>query len=311
LGANDLWFATSEFSAPEVVTPALQAREGGMDRAELIGRSTDAGKVWRVVAIPMYEMNTITLDFPNAVDGFAITGSNLFGDAGVPSQTGNVLFRTTDGGSAWTRVASVPVQGPVEFVTPLDGWALPLVPQGIGKLNIMHTINGGLTWQPVNPAPRGETPHFAAPPHFFNAADGVAAATTSRSGAATSSYVVYATSDGGVTWSARPIAHLDGYQPQLSPISPTTWVVATTTRIYRTTDGGTSWSSTASELPRSSLVEAVVFSSSSAGIAMISNPGQIFRTTNGGRTWEPVSAKALAQGKRSTVINDFPTSPSL
>lgn len=62
--------------------------------------------------------------------------------------TGRILYRTRDAGQSWGQVSTVDWDGQFSFIDGQEGWAVAqLADQGI----LLHTADGGSTWQEVNP----------------------------------------------------------------------------------------------------------------------------------------------------------------
>jgi len=95
--------------------------------------------------------------------------------------TGRILYRTRGGGQSWGRVSVVDWDGQFSFIDGQKGWAVAqLADQGI----LLHTADGGSTWQEVNPqihtgsraCPRATLHNGLCPGSAFPALDGYAQA---------------------------------------------------------------------------------------------------------------------------------------
>jgi photosystem II stability/assembly factor-like uncharacterized protein len=246
LGRDDLWYAADAIFAGYV---NLAAGEG-TERSVAFGRSTDAGKTWSVVSLPESELSSVTLSFVNPLDGFVLGGASDsgFDTGGRP----NALYKTTDGGRTWEEVSFASVEGPVDFTTPLDGWAAPEGVPG-SWASIEHTSDGGATWQAVRPAGAARALYLSAA-SFFGRSDGVVPAELVSANGRARSLVVYTTSDSGGTWSAHPVpgavlsslpaaqAARSGKAPRVAFVNASTWVVATGSQLIATADAGLHWS---------------------------------------------------------------------
>ncbi|TYP75551.1 WD40/YVTN/BNR-like repeat-containing protein [Paenibacillus methanolicus] len=173
----------------------------------LVKRTTDGGRTW-----------TTRLKASSAVGvGGAVYGAGgrdvwvlLYGGSGM-SQTSYSLFHTKDGGASWKQVVSNATAGggpapgpavkagklpgpagrPADMATPDSRAAYLLAGSGaMDKLSLGRTMNGGKTWRNGAAAPG-----FEGKLTFPAAKSGWLAVTSLTSPA------VYATRDGGATWS--------------------------------------------------------------------------------------------------------------
>lgn len=113
-----------------------------------VGRSTDGGKSWIFAQVPGYEQ----CDFRSVYALDARTA--IIANAGVPA----CVLRTSDGGAHWQEVYRV-----ADTAAFIDGIAFRNEREGIlygdplkGRLMILLTHDGGLTWQPLPEADRPE-----------------------------------------------------------------------------------------------------------------------------------------------------------
>ncbi len=109
--------------------------------------TTDAGRVWRALALPFGFQATGGLDFTSAADGW-ITG----GAKGTCDQ----IWRTTDGGGHWTPVfGTCPPYTlyALDFAAGGHGFAaggrLSLASPVLNQAGILETSDGGREWQSV------------------------------------------------------------------------------------------------------------------------------------------------------------------
>jgi len=308
LGRDDLWFAADAIFAGYV---NLAVGEG-TERSVALGRSSDEGKTWSVVSLPESELSSVTLSFVSPLDGFALGGASDsgFDTGGRP----NALYKTTDGGRTWEEVSFASVEGPVDFTTPLDGWAAPEGVPG-SWASIEHTSDGGVTWQAVRPAGAARALYLAAA-SFFGRSEGVVPAELVSANGRALSLVVYTTSDSGGTWSAHRVpgavlsslpaaqAARSGKAPAVDFVNASTWVVATGSQLIATADGGLHWSTAQVASWRGTPPESVAFVSAGTGVADVNYT--LVRTTDGGRTWRAVPESAVLPGGARTV-NQWPT----
>lgn len=165
-------------------------------------RTTDGGKHWQ---------EQLHWDGPGA-EQMLFDGQDgiVVGMGGVP------LFRTTDAGAHWQRLTLPPMlqaesSNPIYFRSPTEGWIMGFVPQtysdaacapgGCPLMGLFHTSDGGKSWsetatlKPLELFPGGRMPGQL---EFSDALNGwlVGGDVSANQGA------LYATHDGGRTWSA-------------------------------------------------------------------------------------------------------------
>lgn len=174
--------------------------------------------------------------FWNSEHGLTGGGYPYFNSPGKISMTtdGGRTFRTvlkTDGGVVWLDTAGSE-----------DAWAV--VQANSEDRYLLHTGDGGATWNLVLPYVRTETPGFGSP------LIGLAVTTGSYAPAGGTRFI--ATSDGGATWKRRssPCPRKQTENALATLASPErAWAVcgleagtgAQAKMIYRSTDGGHHW----------------------------------------------------------------------
>jgi len=191
------------------------------DRGQLqLSVTADGGATWRTTPIgrpdPVFaysETAPAYVDFADSrhgwVEAMAATGS------GVPAW--GVLLHTSNGGATWQRLPA-PAGGPVEFVSPADGWLAPAAQPGTtaaGKLYV--TRDAGRTWHPVAVTAPGYRPDqvtFTIP--AFTIPSGVVLAAFDNG--ARSAARFYQTRDRGASW--QPAAAVPARNPAHGEVTP-------------------------------------------------------------------------------------------
>jgi hypothetical protein len=119
----------------------------------------------------------------------------FFIDASTGWIVGSSIYKTTDGGSSWTKHYgdSSSELDAISFFDPLNGWATGF------NILVLHTTDGGQTWVPQN---------VGAPP--VTAFTGVTAVNSTTAWVAGWNGFVAQTRNGGQTWKKETIAGAEG-----------------------------------------------------------------------------------------------------
>jgi photosystem II stability/assembly factor-like uncharacterized protein len=205
----------------------------------------------------------------------------------------------------------------LQMSTPSTGWALYFAgnpssaPLGTPTL-LARTTDGARTWTDVTPAAAVgllSTTNASQVLDAVNAEVAYIAVTASSSGSQLGTTRVFATSDGGQTWTESAPLSGNGYASQLSfTDSRHGWLLwnegaamgRNPVRVYRTTDGGAHWSLTAQSPPMNSDSSAGIpvgcdktgLTFASAAVGWISSDcaaglsGELLVSRDGGVTWE-------------------------
>jgi photosystem II stability/assembly factor-like uncharacterized protein len=279
---------------------------GGPGAAQsLVSHTVDGGQTWHAITLPVFGVAQIT--FVDAMHGWMLADVDTAdGEQGVD------IFRTTDGGLTWAkianaadRLASLPLRGRKTGLTFRDsaaGWAglagpIGPPPPAAGTSALFQTQDGGATWHPVPlalPAALAQYPWFylagVRPPTFFSPQAGVlpvVVGSQAVGGGVLS--LVYVTHDGGATW--NPTTSIPALMVATSMLDLSHWWIASEgsadDSLFSTADGGVQWTSL-TPAPPFARVSALSFVSATWGFA-IGGAG-LLRTTDGGRTWTSLAA---------------------
>ena len=135
---------------------------------------------------------------------------------------------------------------------------------------MLHSADGGITWQPQNSG----TDYTLISVHFIDALNGWAVGDGGS---------IVHTSDGGKTW-IRQKSPVSFYLMDVYFLTPLQgYVVTENTNILRTTDGGAKWEVIFSDTEF--ILKSISFSDSLHGWA-VGEYGFIYHTDNGGQSWE-------------------------
>lgn len=297
------------------VVRALGAGGPGASQSA-VSHTTDGGRTWRTITLPVFAVTQIT--FADAMHGWMLADVDTAdGEQGVD------IFRTTDGGQSWARVASasdqpgaLPLQGRKTGLTFRDattGWA-----SGAGPVNTGHpasgvpwffeTRDGGITWQlaPLAlPASLAQYPWFyvagVLPATFFPSSSSslpevgalpVAVGSASAGGVVLS--LVYVTRDGGATWTSTSPAPTTPDAVSL-PDPSHWWITANENAgasLFSTSDGGRHWTMLT---PGAHFAHVSVLSFVSGGnLGWAIGSAGLLRTRDGGRTWTVLASAPLS-----------------
>jgi len=201
--------------------------------------------------------------------------------------------------------------------------------------HIVHTIDGGRTWQDVTPPQRLQ---FIAGGFFaLNADTAWATPIYDRQDLDTNGVTIWHTGDGGKTWNAGPPPCLNGecgysadvraqvYYPRTLQFvdAKTGWLLVVVDqltmqnryRLYQTLDGGVTWNFIMDNLtgPVASIARGIAFTDAHAGWFGVSQVGgaeepnpdwYLYKTMDGGHTWDTVDLPEPA-----TLPEEFAQNP--
>jgi len=222
-----------------------------------IFHTADAGVTWQSSVLVAADLQT-PATFVDAEHGWALVTEHFPGPDPGSAYIGKdiSLYRTSDGGQNWQRVASGPATSQVSvttddgygrtpltanahmmFSSPTAGWLVGQTYQNDGTSQgwVYVTHDGGATWHQSSPT-LSANEYAPNPPVFFTSRDGVLLVSDSNQSTPTST--LYVTHDGGVTWNgtAVPFDITNGTSLDLQHA----WSLPTLspgTTLYTTSDG--------------------------------------------------------------------------
>jgi photosystem II stability/assembly factor-like uncharacterized protein len=304
--------------------------DGQVGTYPMVGWSTDDGGVTWTQGQPFTALDETAMDLYSFTDlHFVDRTHGWFFDTQDETVGSPILiFRTVDGGMHWSQVETTPSRGTatpgalpttcaksgLTFLDATTGWVTGYCVGGGPFFDVTH--DGGTTWtaQPFD-CPIGCT---LSPPQFTSSLDGVLEGATGVA-------VLYATTDGGRTWSPRadpPASFVDfinaddGFSLGLSGNNNPDAV------IWTTRNGGKSWQ----EVPRSggggaagptSDIDAIDFVNtnlgwatpvdiSTGGLNYIPTPNTapftLWETRDAGATWTVITPRFIRASMPETGV---------
>lgn len=282
----------------------------------VVFRTNDGGASWQRAAAftvaGLHARGAMSLFFLDSEHGW-LMGNSVNPVLAAPDRVEfQFVYRTADGGSSWQRVGDTRTNRPAcpwsgfAFSSRTTGWLTTYCGPSGGRPELLVSHDGGSTWeaQPL-PSMTG-VGSYLRPPRFFDAAHGLLAADTDGSGSA-----LFATTDGGLTWTRRDLPGQlliaeDFVDPEHG------WVIAGPAELarndpssnglplplYQTNDGGLTWQRISNNLTivtPSGRIQDIYFVNRRSGFAIASEslpytsgPATLFATSDGGATWTQV-----------------------
>jgi len=275
--------------------------------------TTDGGAHWHALGVPAHPLRSI--NFADPENGIGVSGGSLaalpYGDWGTLPFTGGKIALTRDGGRTWT-VLDTPQAA--DSACMADAQHAFIAYQG----SVQVTRDGGRTWHHVLPAKIDPYRSWAA--RIACAGPSVAwvsfESTQATAAAQGRPFVLYRTTDGGVTWqpvlenAAAQAAYRDVQAPAASVIVPGPFAISgadyaltlgfSEDEILKnngataatTTDGGASWQRLAT-LAGFSATARLALAVVDARHAWVvgGSPSRVYATSDGGHTWTARSVR--------------------
>ena len=227
---------------PNLVYVAVQGHAFGPNPTRGVFRSKDGGKTWdRVLFVnDKTGASDLAMDASNPRVLYATAWSGELKPWGLPSTSPDGgVYRTTDGGDHWTKLAGGLPQGTVGrigvAVSPVDSnkvWALVGdVPEG----GVFRSNDAGQTFTRIN-TDRGLTGRSSYYAHIF-------ADTKDPNVLYAANMDFFKSVDGGVTFKPMRLPHGDDHALWIDPNDPRIMIVGTDGGATVSVTGGRSWSS--------------------------------------------------------------------
>jgi photosystem II stability/assembly factor-like uncharacterized protein len=308
LNANDGWvLAVHEIQDDERPDPDPAPLNS---YAFSVDSTLDGGKTW--TSAPIHESggdrglnNHGIVAFSDPLHGWA--SLDILGNA---TWKGSTLFATSDGGRTWTPAKSG-ANGGIKGILPVTNDVVWLIGDEGDSFDLDVSRDGGNSFQTVSFSPPAEIAGFIDPeyelPVFTDTLKGYEAVTYSDPQGLRTAAVLFATSDGGITWKAdRILSNLTDGETVHSAVVGSAWILPYSSgnalpeliRLYPKDRRSAPAHESNGDFNRCSL------SFLTPNDGWMACPGQLSSTGDGGATWSAISPRA-----RNGVLTTDPITP--
>ena len=247
--------------------------------------TTDAGLTWTTRRVGTAK-GALAVDFVSASKGWA-------------TEDGDVVWRTTNGGATWSIVHRFNTQGFVDFTDSSHGWAaLGTYGNESVSFSFLATSDGGVHWRVVRRIADAWISAFHTSSPLDAAFVGVVENGSTVSDSLADSYIVSATTDGGMSWTTR---HIGGTLAPAAIAGRGSALCAVGEGIVASADAGGSWSA-ASSGQQYSLNDGVAVSSSD--LWAVDDGGALLHSSDGRQWAEQPSPVRWSQELRALSFPD-------
>ena len=261
-----------------------------------IFHSTDSGDHWEAknAGLPQGESLVGFIIDPSApATMYAIVGYDY-----SVSPDGTNLFRSTDGGSQWTRMHGIPNDAYIGSVVfdPKTSSTLYLT-SGEG---ILRSTDRGVTWATRN----------VGLDDLRVIALAIDSDTPSHMYAGTQSGV-FRTVDGGKTWTETNtgITDMNVTVLAVNPLIPSTLYAVAQNRVFRSVNGGTSWSMLDGGLAGANAA-GIVINPRTPSILYAATDDGVFRSMDSGSHWTAMNSGLTQKGLNTRALAINPRTPA-
>ena len=255
-------------------------------------RTSDGGANWASASVPF---GTGDLQFLDPKQGWVMAGLGV-----AAGSMGVAIFQTGDGGATWTQTYtndpnqsgagdSLPLGGLKDGMAALDmqtAWVGGII-YAPGTIYLYQTKDGGRSWGqiPVQvPAGYEQAEFETIGPRFVTSKDAyLPVHVTSQNGVM---LAVYATHDGGTSWSLTPTLIPQG--GSMDFVSVSDGFVWNSTAFYVTHDGAQTWTIIPPDVGFGESFAGMDFVDAATGFTLtndVTGARGLYKTTDGGATW--------------------------